>query len=180
MEGLAGYVATGVVSLAVGILLMYLQPKAKVFYWSPHSFLFNLSRENVVLQTDALTLQNLGRKTADSGESVLDGQPDFFQLAPAINHNTDTLDNKQFVIKIPSIGPKEHVTLQLLSYTRVPQLLNIRSSAGQASPMPFQIQRAFPRYVYMLTALFMLVGLGFVSYWLIRVFIFLSKSIGIV
>lgn len=179
MEGLAGYVATGVVSLGVGILLIYLQPKAKVMYWSPHSFLFNLTRENVVLQTDALTIQNVGRKAAESVELVLDGEPDFFQFAPEINHSTETLSNNQYIIRIPSLGQKEHVTLQLLSYTRVPQLLNLRSSAGQASPMPFQIQRVFPAWFNGVVIAMFFVGIGFSAYWLIKAVVFVSRSIGV-
>ena len=179
MEGLAGYVVIGVVSLVVGILLIYLQPKAKVMYWSPHSFLFNLTRENVVLQTDALTIQNVGRKAAENVELVLDREPDFFQFAPAVNHTTETLQNNQYIIRIPSLGPSEHVTLQLLSYTRVPQLLNLRSSAGQASPMPFQIQRLFPTWFNGLVVVLFFFGLGFSAYWLIKSVIFISKSIGV-
>lgn len=180
MENLAGYIATGIVSLFVGVLLMYLQPKAKVVFWSPHSFLFNLTRENVVLQTDALTLHNLGRKLAENVEIIFNGRPDFFQFAPAINHTTESTENNQFVIRILSMGPKEQVTLQLLSYTRVPKVLNIRSSAGRAAPVPFQIQRVFPKWFNLLALVFLLTGMGFTGYWLVKAIIFISKSIGIV
>lgn len=80
MEGLLGYVITGIVSFTVGYLLMYLQPKAKLVYWSPHSFLFILADQGVVLQTDALTLQNLGRKTAHNVDIVMNNRPDFFSV----------------------------------------------------------------------------------------------------
>lgn len=179
MNELAGYVATGVVSLAVGMLLIYLQPKARLMYWSPHSFLFNLTRENVALQTDALTVQNVGRKSAENVEIVLDREPDFFQFSPAVNHTTETLANNQYIIRIQSLGSKEHVTLQLLSYTRVPQMLNLRSDSGQASQMPFQIQRVFPVWFNTFVIVMFFVGIGFSAYWAINAVVFISKNIGI-
>ncbi|MEQ3694276.1 MAG: hypothetical protein ABNH16_09425 [Thalassolituus sp.] len=86
MEHLIGYIATGAISLVVGVLLIYLQPKSKVYYWTPHTFLFNLQKENVVLQTDSLTVQNLGRKAASNIEVIFDTKPDFYQLQPAVVH----------------------------------------------------------------------------------------------
>ena len=172
MEGLLGYVATGVVSIAVAILIMYLQPKAKLVYWSPHNFLFNLTNESVALQTlqtDALTLQNIGRKTACNVDIVMSNRPDFFQFAPAIAYHETTLDNGQFVLRIGEMGPKEFVTLQLLSYRQVPHLLNIRSDAGHAQAIQIQLQRVFPTWLSVLLALLMLVGAGTLIYWLIVV-----------
>ncbi len=179
MENLPGYIATGVVSLTVGILLRYLEPKAKVAYWSPHYFLFELKKENIVLQTDALTVQNLGRKAAENIELVMKARPDFFQLSPAVPYTEHALDNGQFVLRVEGLGPKEFFTLQLLSYKTAPALLYVRSNAGPASPMPFQIQRVFPMWLQALSALLLVVGFGFSAYWLVRAIIFLSRSIGV-
>jgi len=179
MEGLAALVATGVVSLFVGIFLMNLQPKAKVMYWSPHSFLFNLPNEDVALQTDALTIQNIGRQAAETVEVVMDAQPDFFQLSPAIPYEQAMMDDDRFVLCISTLGPKEVVTIQLLSYTRVPQILNIRSVAGQAEFMPFQIQRVYPKWLNAAVGFLIMVGFGFFFYWIVRAVLFISNAIGI-
>lgn len=179
MEDLAGYIAMIVVGVVVGVLLTYFQPKAKIKYWSPHSFLFNLTRENVVLQTDALTIQNVGRKAAENVEIVFDREPDFHQLSPAVNHTKEVSDNSHCIIHIPSLGPREYVILQILSYTNVPQLLNLRSSAGKASLMPVQIYRALPAWFNVFVVIMFTVGIGFSAYWLIKAVVFISKSIGV-
>lgn len=180
MENLLAYVVTGVVSFVVGVLLINFQPKAKVVHWSPHSFLFKLTKENVVLQTDALTIQNIGRKQADNVELLLENEPDFYQFAPSVSYKTEKLDNGHFLIRIPTLGPNEHVTLQILSYKTVPKALNLRSAAGQASAMPFQIARVWPKWLPAVVWVLLVVGLGFSAYWLITAVIFLSRAIGIV
>ena len=180
MGHLIGYIATGLVSLTVGVLLIYLRPKAKVLYWSPHSFLFDLQREKVVLQTDALTLQNLGRDKAENVEIIFDRRPDFFQFAPAIKYQPIELDNGNFVLSINTLGSKEYVTLQILSYTQVPKILNVKSSVGFASPMPFQIQRLFPRWFNYSLVFLMLIGLGFSLFWVVKAAIFISRNIGVI
>jgi len=169
MEGLVGYVATGTVSLIVGVLLIYLQPKSKLVFWSPHTFLFNLKRENVVLQTDALTIQNLGRRTASNIEIVMNVKPDFYEFSPAITHEGIEQENGNYAIKLKELGPKEFITIQVLSYNQVPQLLNIRSDAGQAQAIRFQFQRVFPWWVNFLVFILLTVGLGTTVYWVIRV-----------
>ena len=63
MEGLDGYILTGIVSLVVGILITRFQPKAKLVYWFPHVANFDIDADPgppVSFQTSALTVQNLG------------------------------------------------------------------------------------------------------------------------
>jgi hypothetical protein len=169
MENLAGYVATGTTSLAVGALLIHLQPKARLVFWSPHTFLFDLKREKVVLQTDALTIQNLGRKAACNVEVILQVKPDFYEFSPAITHEGVQQDNGNYAIKIKELGPKEFVTVQLLSYSQVPRLLNIRSDAGQAHAIRFQFQRVFPWWLNSAAIVVFAIGVGTTAYWLIRI-----------
>jgi hypothetical protein len=82
MAEISGYIATGIISLIVGLLLRQLEPKSKIVYWSPHNFLFELQKEQVVLQTNSLTVQNIGRKPAEDIEIIHKQKPDFFQLFP--------------------------------------------------------------------------------------------------
>lgn len=62
----------------------------------------------------------------------MNNKPDFFQFAPSIQYEERILDNGHFILHISELGPNEYVTVQLLSYTQVPELLNIRSDAGHA------------------------------------------------
>ena len=180
MTVLSGYIATGIVSLVVGLLLRSLEAKAKVVYWSPHNFFFELKEENVVLQTNSLTVQNTGRKPAEGIEIIHKQKPDFFQLAPSLPYEEETTANGEHVIRIKTLGPKEFFMLQLLSFKTVPVLLNIRSKEGKASAIQIQPQKIFPRWFQAISVGLFFIGLGFSIYWCIKAIIFISRSIGIV
>lgn len=179
MENLKGYIITGVVSFVSALLLRNLEPKSKVCYWFPHSFLFDLKNENVVLQTNSITVQNLGRKTAENIEIIHKSKPDFFQCAPSVHFEEIATNTGEHILKIETLGPKEFFTIQILSYKSVPILLNIRSKDGVAQQIQFQIQRNWPKWVQYITLVCMIVGFGFLIYWIIRSIFFLSHSIGI-
>jgi hypothetical protein len=168
VQNLAGYVVTGVVSLAVGFLLRRLEPKAKLVFWSPHNFLFELKKENVVLQTNSLTLQNVGRKPAEGIEVIHKARPDFFQFSPAVDYEERSSPTGEHVLAVKSLGAKEYFTLQLLSYKTAPVLLTVRSKEGLAAPIAIKPQRVFPRWFNIAVAFLFLVGLGFTIYWVVR------------
>lgn len=110
MEQLAGYIATGIMSLIVGFLLQRFKSRPKLLYWVPGSFLFELNDPKVNLRTDSLTIQNDGRETAHSIEIVHKYRPDHFQFSVPVAFSEETTPNGEHVIKIPSLGPKELVT----------------------------------------------------------------------
>jgi hypothetical protein len=180
MENLAGYIATGVVSLIVGIILRSLEARPKLVFWQPHYALFQIPGQNVItIQTDSITVQNLGRKSAEDVEIIFKSKPDHFMLIPPINYKEETMPTGGFLIRIDSLGAKEFFTLHLLSYATLPRVDLIRSKAGPAEPIPFQMQRKFPRWFQLLLAFILIVGLSFTLYWIIKAVIFISKNIGI-
>lgn len=70
MESVWGYAATGVIAFFVGYALDRFKPQGKLVFWSPHNFIVNLRNENVVLQTNSITVQNVGSKTAQNVEVI--------------------------------------------------------------------------------------------------------------
>ena len=107
MEKLIGYIATGIVSLIVGLLLQRFQSKPKLLYWLPGSFLFELNDPQVTPRTDSLTIQNIGRKKATNVEIVHKYKPDHFHFSTAISFTEETNPNGEHIIKIPGLGAKE-------------------------------------------------------------------------
>src|SRR4030095_5332195 len=85
MEGAIGYIATGLVSLIVGLFLERLKGKPRLLYWLPGSFLFQLKHPNVALRTDSLTIQNVGRHPATNVEIVHKARPDHFQFSTPVD-----------------------------------------------------------------------------------------------
>ena len=179
MEQLIGYIATGIISLIVGLLLQRFQSKPKLLYWLPGSFIFELKEPKVTIRTDSLTIQNTGRKSATNLEIVHKYKPEHFHFSTAISFVEETNPNGEHIIKIPSLGAKEFVNIQLLSLVQMPILLNVRSADGPAQLIKVHLQRILPKWVYISVGGLLLLGFGFFLYWIIRSVIFLSASIGI-
>jgi hypothetical protein len=132
---------------------------------------------NLLLLTQALTIQNFGRESAAWVEIVLTRKPDYFQLYPTLNYTENTAATGEYTLRIQSLARKEFFTIQFLCYTHAPQLALIRSNAGQASPMPWLTVRKYPKWFYALMWLVLIVGAGFFAYWIIKGGIFVFKSV---
>ena len=178
MDTLLGYVATVVISLLTGYLAQFLQPRSRLLWWSPHNFFFNLKNEGVVLQTNSLTVQSTGRLPAEDVEIIHKQRPDFFELFPSIEYQEATNPNGEHVIKIRSLGPKEWVVVQMLSYKNPPVFCNVRWKHGQARAVQIQPQRVWPKWVLLVGNALLLVGAGTIVYWLIRAGIYAAIQAG--
>ena len=97
----------------------------------------------------------------------------------SISFTEETNPNGEHIIKIPSLGAKEYVNIQLLSHAQLPILLNIRSADGPAKLIHVHLQRIFPRWFNVSAAGLLLLGFGFTLYWVIRSVVYLSQAIGI-
>ncbi len=180
MEHISGYIATGLVSLTAGLLLQRLKDRPKLLYWIPGSFLFQLRTPAIALRTDSLTIQNVGRQPATNIEIVHQVRPDHFQFSTQIDFSEVTTPSGEHVIKIPSLGAQEYVNIQLLSHTNQPVLLNVRSAEGRAQLIQVHLQRVMPITVQWLAGILMLLGSGFLLYWVISAVVFVSQAIGVV
>jgi hypothetical protein len=168
MDPLVGYAITGSVSLTVGILVKYFEPKGKIFFWWPHTFRFK-PRADYEIQTDALTIQNLGRRSVEDVEIIMQSRPDCFDFSPPIPYEEATTSDGHFVFRVKSLAPKEFFTLQILSYTKIPNVVNIRSKAGKAERLPFQIQRIYPKWQQAIIIYLFMTGFGLTLYWVFRI-----------
>src|SRR5437870_5251598 len=128
MNQIAGYIATGLVSLIVGLVLQRLRDRPKLLYWIPGSFLFQIKTPAMALRTDSLTIQNVGVLPATNVEIIHQARPDHFQFSTHVNFTETTTPTGEHVITVPSLGAQEFINIQLLSYTNVPVLLNVRSA----------------------------------------------------
>jgi len=178
VETLGGYIATIIVSLLIGYFSQFLKPRSKLQCWSPHNFIFNLQNENVVLQSNSLTIQNVGREPAEDVEIIHKKRPDFFELFPSVEFQETTNSNGEHVIKLKTLGPKEWVMVQLLSYKNLPVLANVRWRHGQAKPVQIQPQRVWPRWWNNVLTTVLLIGAGTIVYWIIRVAVYLAGQFG--
>ena len=192
MNSLAGYIATFLVAIAVAYFSQFLLPNVRLRYWMPLNFLYIIPANQLgpqaapapaqpspaipfQLLTHSITVQNFGRKSADRVEIVHRRRPDFFQFYPSLNYQEVTTPAGEHILRIDSLAPKEWFTIQFLSYLNRPELLYIRSAAGQASLMPWMYVRRYPRWVIHSLSMLTLIGSGFCAYWVIRAAVFLFK-----
>ena len=176
MDPIIGYAITGAVSLTVGILLKYVEPKGKLYFWWPHTFRFK-AKPNFEIQTDALTIQNLGRKEIEDVEIVMQSKPDCFDFSPKIPFEEINNGDGSFIFRIKSLAPKEFFTLQILSYTKLPNVLYIRSKLGPAERMVFRIQKVYSRWVYGITGFLIVAGFSVTLYAIIKLIILIFNKI---
>lgn len=180
VEGAIGYIATGLVSLIVGLFLERLKDKPRLLYWLPGSFLFQLKNPNIAIRTDSLTIQNIGRHPATNVEIVHKARPDHFQFSTPIDFNESVTPTGEHIIKIASLGPKEFVNLQLMSHTSPAVILNVRCAEGAAQLIQVHLQRLVPRWLQIVAVTLMLLGAGFALYWVAASALYLSRAIGVV
>lgn len=179
MDSLGGYIATIVVSLIVGYLSRFIEPRSKLVHWFPHSFFFDLKDAKVRLQSNSLTVQNVGRQPAEDVEIIHKAKPDFFQFSPPVAFEEGDNPSGEHVLRIKALGPNEWVFLQLLSYQSVPVLQNVRWKHGQSKWVTVQPFRVWPRPLRILSNILLLVGAGTVVYWFARVVLLLGVQLGL-
>ena len=167
-------IITGFIAFLVGLFLQKLEPKAKVVYWFPHAFEFDIKKLNASQRTDSITIQNIGRKQAEEVEILSSVEPDFFEFSPKVKYTSKTLGDGTYLITLDYLGAKEFVTLQILSYEHFPALQSIRCKNGDVTKIPITLQRVYPTFVYWIIGYFMLSGflvtaaifISFIADWL--------------
>ncbi len=178
MNPIVGYVITGLVSFLVGLALQRFADKPKLQYFLPGTFTFALNYPKIKLQTDSLTIQNGGRKSATNIEIVHKEKPDHFQFSQAIAYKEEFNPNGEHIIKIDSLGPKEFLNIQYLSHSKIPVLLRVRSDQGAAQLIQVQFQPIYSKWYLFFVGLLMLSGLGLLLYWGFKAVSYLFKIIG--
>lgn len=176
MDDLVKIITTGVVSLAGGYFLKFLEPASKVVWWSAHAFSFETDpTQKSTVWTHAFTIQNIGRKVASEIEIVHRAKPELFKLNPSLDFTEHITPDGQHVIRIASLAPKEWFSIEFLSLHEIPALLYIRTKDGHAEGIPIQFQRIYPPWYLTILKGFVLIGLGFSLYWFIRAGLFISS-----
>jgi len=168
MDNLLKYILIGFVSFVVGWLLKYFESKAKLVYWQPHYALFEIPEPKVSLQTDSISIQNLGRVSSENIEIIFKEKLDYFKITPSISYETEELDNSNYIIKLKSLGPNEFFTLHILSYETLPILENICSKEGLAEQILFQMQQQYPSWYYYVYNFFFLIGIATILYLFVK------------
>jgi hypothetical protein len=172
-------ISSGIVPVIAAIIVSRLRARPKIRYWFPHEFLFNLPPDNVLLKTYSLTVQNMGRETAEDVEIIYSKRPDFLSLHPSLPFVEETTPSGEHVLRIKSLGKQEHFFLQMLNYTSpAPTLLNVRSKAGAGKGISVHLQQVAPRWLRGIVICLMFIGVWVIFYWLYKGIVVAGKAAG--
>ena len=181
-DKVVGWIVSGAIGLCFWLIQRWLEPGSKVAFWVPHNFVFNMPMANpqppLAIQTSTLTVQNLGRKTAENVEIIHATKPDHFQLHLRRDYAEHLAPDGTHVITVDSLGPKEVLQIQVLSHVKPPVLVGVRSKDGQGKSIQFQVFRVFPRPVILAIRFCMFVGAASILYWIVRAALFISRANG--
>ncbi len=161
MEGEKAFIGYAVAALFGGIVtyaLKFLEPKAKLVFWFPHSFRYHITSQNVTIHTQSYLLQNMGYKQAKNIEIVHLKKPDFFKLSPSLLYTEKFTPDGEHVLCMDSLASKEFFALEILSYGTLPELQYIRYEDGQARQIQFDFKPSMEKWKITAIRLLILTG----------------------
>lgn len=120
----------------------------------------------VVVNAHSVVLYNAGRKAATNVRLRHVVLPDFI-IFPGVLHSIETLPSGEREIVIPTLVPKEQITISYLYFPPVTyEQVNagIRFDEGFAHQIPVLLQRQYPKWFNYLAASLMLIGIVTILY----------------
>ncbi|MHB8483349.1 MAG: hypothetical protein ACYDBV_11550 [Nitrospiria bacterium] len=127
------------------------------------------------VHTHSVILRNAGRRSATNVRLRHNTLPDF-NIWPEIQHHVEDLPTGGREIVIPTLIPGEQITISYLYFppTTIDQInAGIRCDQGFARPIPVLLQRQYPRWVSLIAAILLVIGLISVVYSLYNVMLWI-------
>ena len=175
-ESLLKYVIPSALSFVGGYLLRYVEPRSRLVHWFPAYFAFQVpftgaggTQQVGAVSTHALSIQNVGWRSARRVEIIHRQRPQFFQIQPAVNFTEATNPSGEHVIIVQSLARREFITIQILSTGTIPGLVGVKSEDGPAQQVTTQQQFVISRRRQAVFALFLIVGFVATIYWVGKV-----------
>lgn len=167
------YVLTFIVSVLTAIVLRRLQPKAKLHFWWPHQFAFDVrsnepAQPPLLVFTRSIRLDNVGREAATNVEVVHNSRPQNFKIWPPMDWSEATNPEGFHFIKLPRLNPREGVSIELLSAQQLPELSAARCDQGEATFRPRQWTPILPLWFNFTAAGLALVGFVVITFKLVQ------------
>jgi hypothetical protein len=141
-----------VVTAIITVTGAALSARPRMKWGVSHGFVSSVQQQNpapgappvVLYFTRTVYVQNVGRATADSIEVHFSARPEHIQIWPTFNYTTAINPENHFVVLLDNLGPREHCTLELLSARQLPDVLRVRSKAGEGKQVGITPTELFP------------------------------------
>ena len=129
----------------------WLKGGVKLIVFSPNSTTFKIrptdpNQQELVVSSGQIVVQNEGRRSAtDVQIASRPGLPPAgYVLIPSIVHTVEQGPQGEWILKVPYLGPKENLAVQLLNG---PVIDSVRSSEGSAKYVDVMHQRVYPTWL---------------------------------
>jgi len=177
VSGATAILATVLASL----ILRYLGGAAKILYAQLRSFTFYIPFDAAqdatatLICVQSFLVQNAGRKAAGSVELIWNYRPFHFEVWPVVPYEIDVVQNGRFILRFPSMSPKENLEIELIGRGSLPDLVNVRASTAKVPKrVRFQSLRVYPQWVIGIIGLLMVLGFAAAVYALVRLVLWLT------
>ncbi len=120
----------------------------------------------IQIHTHTVVLRNAGRRSATNVRLHHATLPDF-NIWPQVVYHVEELADRSKDIVIPTLVPGEQITLSYLYFppiTVVQVNAGIKCDQGFAKQIPVLLQRQYPRWISILAAMLMLIGIISILY----------------
>ncbi|MGI3163860.1 hypothetical protein [Pseudooceanicola sp. 200-1SW] len=149
-----------IAALAVGAL----RARVKIIWGSTslnlHSFRLGADGGIANIATEKFFFQNVGRRPARELEVVFSTTPTSYNLWPPRDHEPRALENGTFVLKVPSVAPRELVIVDVIEIERKRvDVLSVNCPDVLATEVRFAPVRQFGKVVNGLIGYLMFAGL---------------------
>jgi hypothetical protein len=168
------FLASVLIGLVISFVVWLFRAKV-VIRWGRTSLNYHTFREpssslEKPMSTQKFFIHNSGRKPASSVELVLSAEPTSYRLTPNRAHDSSTLPDGQYSLRVPSVAPKEILVVDLLDLdVRGPQLISVNCPDVLTKQVNFITQRQYPQRMYWLVFYLMSAGLIGTVYFILQI-----------
>ena len=118
-------------------------------------------QQPLVVSTQTLFVQNIGRGRADTVQVFLNFKPMHYAIWPVRQYTEELLPDGRFAIGVTNLNRWESFSVELLVIPEVPWIMGVRSEGGAGKEVELIHSRRLPTRLYAL--LWALLFLGFSS-----------------
>jgi hypothetical protein len=155
----------------------YFKPKVSLRYGQRALFVQRVNtvetesdtKKQYDINSQSVTIQNKGWFSAENVEIILANEPDGFSIWPQRHYSIEINPSGTYVIKIPSIAPKENFFIDYTTMNRnLHNFLALRNKESVGGESIYIQQEKFPSWMIYLLWAFAFLGLYQMLVWIIR------------
>ena len=171
-------------ALLIALIRFLFQTRARLVWSLTHDFTFLLnaagspagSLPTLNVRTLSCFILNASHRVpATEVELIFNWRPENYNVWPMRPYEEHTSPDGRFTLKFANLAPREQFQVELLTTTKLPEILNLRSKECVGKRIAMRPMQAFPNWVNWTAFVLMLLGLASIIYAVLKVFSLLAR-----